>query len=169
VRVKLAVGDLVVYGTHGIGRVAARKEQTVLEATREVVVLELADGLTVTLPLGLAREQLRPLATEADMHRVQEALRQDRVLNVDPWLSRRRETLAKLTSGDPVELAEIVGDGAQRERTSRAKGNKPQLSTGEREIFVRAWQLLSGEIALARGIQQAEADGWIDEQLTRAS
>lgn len=167
--VKLAVGDEVVYGTHGIGRVAARKEQVVLGAAREVVVLELADGLTVTLPLGLAQEQLRPLATEADMDKVQEALRQDRPLSVDPWLSRRRETLAKLTGGDPVELAEIVGDGAQRERKPRAKGTKPQLSTGEKEIFVRAWKLLSGEIARARGIPEAEADGWIDEQLTRTT
>jgi RNA polymerase-interacting CarD/CdnL/TRCF family regulator len=165
--VKLAVGDMVVYGTHGIGRVKAREEQLVLGATREVVVLELADGLTVTLPLGRAREQLRPLASEADMDRVQEALRVDRVLSGDPWLSRRRETLAKLTGGDPVQLAEIVGEGAQRERALRAKGNKPQLSSGEREIFVKAWKLLSDEIARARGIQEAAADGWIDEQLTR--
>lgn len=166
---KLAVGDVVVYGTHGMGRVAALKEQVVLGATRDVVVLELADGLTVTLPVERAREQLRPLASEADMDRVQETLREDRVLSVDPWLSRRRETLAKLTGGDPVELAEIVGDGAQRERTQRAKGNKPQLSSGEREIFVKAWQLLSGEIARARGLQQAEADSWLDEQLSRTS
>jgi RNA polymerase-interacting CarD/CdnL/TRCF family regulator len=167
--VKLAVGDVVVYGTHGIGRVAAREEQVLLGATREVVVLELAEGLTVTLPLGRAREHLRPLATEADMHRVQKTLREDRVLSEDPWLSRRRATLAKLTGGDPVELAEIVGDGAQRERSRAAKGNPPQLSSGEREIFVKAWKLLSGEIARARGLPQAEADGWIDEQLTRMS
>lgn len=167
--VKLAVGDVVVYGTHGIGRIAAREQQLVLGATREVVVLELADGLTVTLPLALAREQLRPLATEADMDRVQQTLREDRVLSKDPWLSRRRETLAKLTGGDPVELAEIVGDGVQRERARRAKGDKPRVSTGEREIFVRARNLLSGEIARARGIQQAEADGWIEEQLTRTA
>jgi CarD family transcriptional regulator len=169
VRVRLAIGDTVVYGTHGIGRIAAREQRVVLGAKREVVVLELADGLTVTLPLGRAQEQLRPLASEADMHRVQAALREDRVLSKDPWLSRRRETLAKLTGGDPVELAEIVGDGAQRERTRLAKGDKPRLSTGEREIFVKAKDLLSGEIARARGIQQAEADGWIDEQLTRTA
>lgn len=166
---KLAVGDEVVYGTHGIGRVAAREEQVVRGATREVVVLELPNGLTVTLPLGRAREQLRPLATEAVMHRVEEKLREDRVLSVDPWLSRRRETLAKLADGDPVQLAEIVGDGAQRVRTMRANGSKPQLSPGEREIFLKAWKLLSDEIARARGIQQAAADGWIDEQLARSS
>lgn len=166
---KLAVGDVVVYGTHGIGRIAARKEQDVLGAKGKVVVLELAEGLTVTLPLDRAQEQLRPLASEADMRRVQETLRGERVLSVDPWLSRRRATLAKLTGGDPVELAEIVGDGAQRERTLRANGSNPQLSPGEREIFVKAWQLLSGEIALARGLEQAEADSWIDEQLGQKS
>jgi CarD family transcriptional regulator len=165
--VKLAVGDVVVYGTHGIGRIAAREEQDVLGEKGKVVVLELAEGLTVTLPLGRAQEQLRPLASEADMRRVQETLRGERVLSVDPWLSRRRATLAKLTGGDPVELAEIVGDGAQRERTLRANGSNPQLSPGEREIFVKAWQLLSGEIALARGLEQAEADSWIDEQLSQ--
>lgn len=168
-KMRLAVGDVVVYGTHGIGRIAAREQQMVLGATREVVVLELEEGLTVTLPLGRAQEQLRPLASEADMDRVREALREDRVLSRDPWLSRRRETLAKLTGGDPVELAEIVGDGVQRERARQAKGDKPRLSTGEREIFVRARNLLSGEIARARGIQQAEADGWIEEQLTRTA
>jgi CarD family transcriptional regulator len=169
VKVRLAVGDVVVYGTHGIGRIAAREQQVVLGAAQDVVVLELEDGLMITLPLGRAKEQLRPLATEADMHRVQEALREDRALSSDPWLSRRRETLAKLTGGDPVELAEIVGDGAQRERVRRAKGDNARLSTGEREIFVKARNLLSGEIARTRGIQQAEADGWIDDQLARTT
>lgn len=164
---KLSVGDVVVYGTHGIGHVAARESQVVLGAKQEVVVLELADGLTVTLPLSRAEEQLRPLASEADMDKVGETLRKDRDLSADPWLSRRRDALAKLTGGDPVELAEIVGDGAQRERVRRAKGSKPELSSGEREIFVKARKLLSGEIARARGIGESEADVWIDEQLTR--
>jgi RNA polymerase-interacting CarD/CdnL/TRCF family regulator len=139
----------------------------VLGAAREVVVLELEDGLTITLPLGRAQEQLRPLVTEEDLDRVRKALRKDRVPSRDPWLSRRRETLAKLTGGDPVELAEIVGDGAQREWTRRAKGDKSRASTGEREIFVKAWNLLSEEIARTRGIQRAEADGWIEKQLPR--
>ena len=40
-RVKLAVGDLVVHGNHGVGRIAARKKQTILGTAREVVVIEL--------------------------------------------------------------------------------------------------------------------------------
>ncbi len=167
VRMKFAVGDVVVYGTHGIGRVAACEEHVVLGASREVVVVELEDGLTVTLPLERAQDHLRPLASKAEMQRVRETLREDRVLSVDPWLSRRKDALAKLTGGDPVQLAEIVGEGAQRQRIRRAKGNNPQLSTGEREIVVKARKLLSGEIALALGIQPDAAEGWLDEQLTR--
>lgn len=167
VEVKLAVGDVVVYGNHGIGRVSARKQQTVLGATREVVVLTLEGDLTVTLPLELAQTQLRPLASKADLRRVEETLLADGELSTDAWLSRRRATMEKLAGGDPVQLAEIVSEGAQRERLRSAKGAKPQLSSGEREIFTKARRLLSGEIALALGIQPAAADGWIDEHLAR--
>jgi CarD family transcriptional regulator len=165
---KLAIGDLVVYGTHGIGRVKARKEQVILGSKQEVVVVELEDGLTVTLPLALAREQLRSSASEADMRRVRETLRDNPELSVDPWLSRRRDTLEKLTGGDPVQLAQIVSEGAQRQRMRRAKGSGSQLSSGERELFGKARKLLSGEVALALGLQPDAADGWIDQQLERS-
>ena len=67
--VKLAVGDVAVYGNHGIGRVTARRNQEMLGKTQEVIVLEL-EQLTVTLPMTLARTQLRPLANKADRGRV---------------------------------------------------------------------------------------------------
>jgi len=38
---------------------------------------------------------------------------------------------------------------------------------GEKEVFAKARELLSNEIALARGVEPAEANAWIDEQLTR--
>ncbi len=154
------------YGTHGIGRVTARKKMVVSGGRQDVVVLELEDGLTVTLPLERAREQLRAPASEADIRDVQATLRAERVLSEQPWLARRREMQAKLTGGHPVELAEIVEEGAQRQRTLNVKGKTSQLSPGEKELFVRARQLLSGEIAQARGLQREEADEWIEKQLS---
>jgi CarD family transcriptional regulator len=134
-----------------------------------MVVLALADGLTVTLPIGRAHEGLRPLASESDMRRVQEALREVHVLSADPWLKRRNGARTKLTGGDPVGLAELVRDSARRERALSFKGANSQLSPGEHELAEKARQLLSAEIALARGLGLAEADAWIDEQLTEAS
>ncbi|HXF97946.1 MAG TPA: CarD family transcriptional regulator [Gaiellaceae bacterium] len=165
---RLSVGDAVVYGTHGIGRIVAREEREVLGARREVVVVELAGGLTATLPLERAKEHLRPLASKDVIRKVQETLRTDRTLRSDPWLSRRREALEKLAAGDPVQLAEIVREGAQREKMRRGNGGKSGLSPGERDLFTRAWKLLAGEIASARGIDVAEADRWIEEQLASA-
>lgn len=131
-------------------------------------MLALAGGLSVELPMERAHELLRPLASEADMSRVQTALGAEQAVSGDSWLKRRRDSQAKLTGGDPVGLAELIRDGARREWALPAKGTKSQLSPGERELFVKARQLLSNEIALARGVEPAEADAWIDEQLTRS-
>jgi CarD family transcriptional regulator, regulator of rRNA transcription len=144
----------------------ARERRVVLGKRQEVIVLALAGGLSVELPMERAHELLRPLASEADMSRVQQTLA-DHAVSRDPWLKRRRDSQAKLTGGDPIELAEIIRDSARREWTLPAKGTKSLLAPGERELFVKARQLLSNEIALARGVEPAEANAWIDEQLTR--
>ena len=166
-RVKLAVGDVVVHAALGAGRVAAREKTVVLGAEQEVVVLELADGLSVTLPVQLARELLRPLVSEAGVRGVQETLREDGVLSGDVWLKRLKQVQAKLRGGDPLELAEIVRDGARRERTLTANGTNSKLSLSEKALCVKARKLLSGEIGLARGLDRAVVDAWIDEQLVR--
>jgi RNA polymerase-interacting CarD/CdnL/TRCF family regulator len=164
---KLAVGDAVVYGTHGAGHVVKRKQQVADGVSREVVVLELEDGLAVTLPLERARELLRPVASRADLRRLREMLREDRDLSSDPWLSRRRETMEKLTAGTLAGLAEVVSEGAQRERLRQASGATPRLPTAERGVFLKARGLLSGEIALALSLPASAAEDWIDEQLAR--
>jgi len=167
--VRLAVGDLVVYGGHGVGRVRARQKRLVLGVEVEVVALELAHGLTVTLPIARAQEQLRALANESDLRRVQKTLRQDRALGVQSWIARRNGARKKLTDGEPVGLAELVRDGACRERARSGKGADSQRSTSELELSAKARQLLSAEIALALDVLPAEADAWIDEQLAQAS
>ena len=146
---------------------AVRERRVVLGERQEVIVLALAGGLSVELPMERAHALLRPLASEADMSRVQKALGADHAVSGDSWLKRRRDSQAKLTGGDPIELAEIIRDSVHREWRLPAKGTKSQLSPGERDLFVKARQLLSNEIALARGLEPAEANAWIDEQLTR--
>ena len=168
VLVVLAVGDVIVYGSHGVGRVRARQKRVVRGAEVELVELELADGLTVTLPLGRAQEQLRPLASESDLQRVQETLREGHMLGPDSWTKRRQTAQAKLRDGDPVGLAELVRDGARRKQARSAAGPQPALSPSEQELSLKARQLLSAEVALARGLRPAEANAWIDEQLAHA-
>ncbi len=166
---KLAVGDVVVYGTHGVGRVIARKSVALAGEAQDVVVIELEDELTVTLTLDRAKDQLRSLATKADLALISSKLGEDLELSGDPWLTRKRDTVAKLTAGNPVALAEIIRDGARRERELKARKKPAQLSPGEKELYLKAWHLLSGEIARVRDLGPAEVDAWIDEQLGRAT
>ena len=162
---RLAVGDVVVYATHGVGRIVAREKRVIDGADQEIVVLALAGGLTVTLPLMRAYSLLRPPVDEADLSRVQQTLRGDEPLSSDVWLKRRNVMQAKLKGGDPIELAEVVRDGARRGRATAAGPSKSQLSPGERDLYVRARRLLSEEIHVVRGGEEADADAWIEAQL----
>ena len=159
---KLACGDVVVYGPHGAGTVAERETRSVLGEQQTVVVVALAGGLSVQLPLALAREQLRPVVDEAGLSMIEKVLRTSRPISSDSWLKRRRDAEAKLR--DAIGLAEIIRDGNVRD-AAPARGSGSLLSPGERELVRRARGLLAQEIALARAVPVGDADAWIDVQL----
>lgn len=112
-----------------------------------------------------ARELLRPLLSEADLRSVQRTLREEHTPSDLAWLKRRKDTQMKVAGGDPLRLAEVVRDGALRERRLVAKRAGSQLSLSERALYLKARRLLSGEIGLAHGLEPGEADAWIEEQL----
>jgi RNA polymerase-interacting CarD/CdnL/TRCF family regulator len=138
----------------------------VLGSEQDVVVLELADGLSVTLRLE-QREQVRPLLDEAGLKKVRESLREAAPTSDEAWAKRVKEAQEKLREGDPIGLAEIVRDGARRQQTPAGSG-VAKLSVSERTLCDRARALLAEEIGVARGCDRADANAWIDEQLAPA-
>jgi RNA polymerase-interacting CarD/CdnL/TRCF family regulator len=134
-----------------------------------MIQLELGGGLRVELPLEHAQARLRPLATESDLDRVREVLRAEQAVSSGTWLKRKKESLAKLNDGDPIGLAQIIRDNAPRDPARAANGAKAPRSLWERDLATRARGLLSTEIAFAREIEPEEANGWIDQQLSRGA
>ena len=132
----LAVGDVVVYASHGIGRIASTHEAEGTQPARIVIFLE--SGLRVTLPLVRAREALRCLSGEPELEDVRLTLRADVAPSARPWPQRRRFVQEKLTAGEIGGLAEIVRDGLQRERrlttasNRRSQEGRSQTSTSDR-------------------------------------
>ena len=163
--VKLAVGDVVVYGAHGAGTVETRETHSVDGELQTVVVVALAGGLSVRLPLPLAQERLRALVDERGLATVEQVLRDAPPSSGESWLKRRREALAKL--GDAIGLAEIIRDGHVRE-TTPARGVGSRLAPSERELVRRARGLLTSEVALARNVSVSDAEAWLDRQLAVA-
>lgn len=158
----LAVGDVVVYGAHGAGSVAARETRSLHGEQQTVVVIALAGGLSVQLPLALAREQLRPVVDDAGIATIERVLRDAPSSSSESWQKRQREAHAKL--GDAIGLAEILRDIGAPE--APPAGRPPaRLSPSEHALVRRARTLLATELALARHFSVADAEAWIDDQL----
>jgi CarD family transcriptional regulator len=159
----LSVGAVVVYGSHGIGRVSARSADE-REGSGEVVAVEFESGLSVTLPLGRAEACLRPIAGASELDEVRGALRSRSVSAEASGQARIRATRTKVAAGDPTGLAEVVRDVVERQRRSAPGSTR---STAEQELYQKARRLLVAELVLAADIDEATAEEWIDEQLRR--
>jgi CarD family transcriptional regulator len=158
----VAVGDLVVYARHGVGRVVARERSLVAGTERDCVVVELAACLRVTLPADVAAARLRAVMSDAEFADVRRTLAQRPADRHGLWTRRIKEHKAKLARGRVSDLAELVRDGARYERVGECSR---RLSFGERRLYLDARRLLVCEICSARGIEQAEAEEWIEAQI----
>jgi len=158
----LAVGDVVVYASHGVGRVTSVNKTT--SGTPGTIVVECAGTLTVSLPIDLANTYLRPLSGEREIAKVKRVLRGEECIVDQTWSKRLRANREKLGAGGAVGLAEIVRDGAHRDRRLVERRGKV-ASPSERDLCRRARQLLADEIGSARGITPEDAAIWIDLQI----
>ena len=158
----LAVDDVVVYASHGVGRVAIRREQS--------VVVEFANsGLSVILPIERAIACVRPVSAEAEIRSLGETLGgADADVHAN-WQRRLKATRAKVSGGEALGLAEVVRDASRREERASARNEPGKLSLTERQLYLKARQLLAAEIGASRGVDPAHADEWISAQIAANS
>ena len=154
----LAVDDIVVYACHGVGRVAIRRE-------RSIVVEFASTGLTVILPIERAVACVRALSTEAEIASVGRTLGDADTDVHASWQSRLKATRAKVTRGEAVDLAEVIRDASRREERTSARSEPGRLSLTERQLYLKARQLLADEIGASRGVDPADADEWIADRI----
>ena len=155
---RFAVGDLVVYASHGIGRVADRSKRT--------VVLEFAErGLSVTLPIERAAECVRAVSTEVEITSIGRTLGEADEGSAENWQRRLKTTRSKVTVGEAAGLAEVVRDASRRDERATARKEPGKLSLTERQLYLKARQLLADEIGASRGVDPSEADAWIGDQI----
>ena len=157
----LEVGALVVYGSHGIGRVSSRKAEAGGSSRSATVVLEFSSGLSVILPLERARACLRPLAGVIELDDVRAALRARNVPIEQSWRNRSKSARSKISAGEAVGLAEVVRDSTRRRRELQGS----TLSPAEQDLYKQARQLLAAELGVVAELEESEAETWIDDQL----
>jgi CarD family transcriptional regulator len=144
--------DFVVYPAHGVGQILAIEEQTVAGARLEFFVVYFAKSkMTLRAPTRKAANvRMRMLSDSTAIQRVRQTLSEPPYKARSNWSRQVQENERKINSGDIIAIAEVMRD------LYRPAINSGQ-SYSERQLYISALNLLSGEIALVRGSTQQEA------------
>src|SRR5277367_4024381 len=162
-KVPFAAGDLVVYPTHGVGKIMAVENQEIAGHSLNVfVVLFDKDRMTLRVPVAKAKNSgLRRLSTRKEMETALTKLKGRSRAKRTMWSRRAQEYEAKINSGDPASIAEVVRD------LYRNAGQADQ-SYSERQIFQAAMDRLVREFAAVEKIDEATATKKLEELLQAA-
>ena len=105
-------GDIVVYPTHGVGEVKGIETQDLGDLSVEVIVIQFdSERMTLRVPTNKAQQSgLRPLSSKKVMDSAITTLRGRAKVRRTMWSRRAQEYEAKINSGDPISIAEVVRD-----------------------------------------------------------
>src|SRR6201998_1205432 len=105
-------GDLVVYPTHGVGKIMGIETQEIAGDTLSVFVVHFdKERMTLRVPLATAKFcVLRRLSSRKEMDAALAKLRGRSRAKRTMWSRRAQEYQAKIASGDPASIAEVVRD-----------------------------------------------------------
>ena len=135
-------GDHVVYPTHGVGKVERIATEEIAGHTLELIHITFEENrMTLRVPVSKARSAgLRKLATRKMFDEAMAVLKGRARIKRTMWSRRAQEYEAKINSGDPLAIAEVVRD-------LHRNAGQPDQSFSERQIYEAAMDRLAAELA----------------------
>ncbi|MDD2796266.1 MAG: CarD family transcriptional regulator, partial [Acidocella sp.] len=126
-------GDFVVYPTHGVGKVERIATEEIAGHTLELIHITFDENrMTLRVPTNKARTAgLRKLASRKQFDDVLAVLKGRARIKRTMWSRRAQEYEAKINSGDPAAIAEVVRD-------LHRNAGQPDQSFSERQIYESA-------------------------------
>jgi CarD family transcriptional regulator len=160
-KVTFTTGDLVVYPTHGVGKITSIEIQEIAGHTLNVFVVTFdKDRMTLRVPLAKAKVSgLRKLSSHKEMDAAVAKLRGRSRAKRTMWSRRAQEYQAKIASGDPASIAEVVRD------LFRNVG-QPEQSYSERQIYQAALDRFVREYAAVERIDESTATERVEQMLS---
>ena len=156
-------GDFVVYPAHGVGKVLEIETREISGHTVELYVISFErDRMTLRVPVDkVDNSGLRRLSTKKIMETALTTLKGKARVKRTMWSRRAQEYEAKINSGDPVSIAEVVRD------LYRGEAQQEQ-SYSERQIYEQALERLAHEVAAVENIQHDKATKKLEKLLNAA-
>ena len=135
-------GDHVVYPTHGVGKVERIATEEIAGHKLELIHITFEENrMTLRVPVTKARTAgLRKLATRKLFDEALAVLKGRARIKRTMWSRRAQEYEAKINSGDPLAIAEVVRD-------LHRNAGQPDQSFSERQIYEAAMDRLAAELA----------------------
>ena len=105
-------GEYVVYPTHGVGKVTGIEKSVIAGFNLQLfVILFDSEKMTLRVPVDkVVGSGLRKISSKDKMQRVVATLKGRARSKRTMWSRRAQEYEAKINSGDPVAIAEVVRD-----------------------------------------------------------
>jgi len=157
-------GDHVVYPTHGVGTVQGIETMQAAGMSLQMIVVTFDENrMTLKVPIGKAASSgLRKLATGGAIQEALDTLKGRARIKRTMWSRRAQEYEAKINSGDPVAIAEVVRD-------LHRNAGQPDQSFSERQIYEQAMDRLAAEVAAIDGTDKVAANEKLLLHLSKAA
>lgn len=156
-------GDFVVYPTHGVGRVVGIETHEIGGTSLQLIAINFdKDRMILRVPVSKAKDSgLRRLSTRKVMETALATLKGRSRVKRAMWSRRAQEYEAKINSGDPVSIAEVIRD-------LHRNADQPDQSYSERQIYQAAVDRLVRELAAVEDIDEAAATKRLEQVLKAA-
>ena len=156
-------GEYVVYPTHGVGLVTGIEKETIAGHNLRLVVVTFDnDRMTLRVPTDkMDSSGLRKVSSKKIMDDAVTTLKGKAKVKRTMWSRRAQEYEAKINSGDPVSIAEVVRDLHRKE-------DQPDQSYSERQIYQAALDRLAREVAAVEDIDEESATEKLENMLKAA-
>ena len=141
-KIEFNIGETVVYPKHGVGEIIKIESMEVATIKTMFYVVKMEQSkLTIRVPTDkLEQVGLRKISSKKIIEEVLNILKLKPKIRRIMWSRRAQEYDAKIFSGDPIKIAEVVRDLFRK--TSQA-----EQSYSERQMFQVAIERLAREVA----------------------
>lgn len=162
-RLAFEEGDYIVYPSHGVGQIKAIEKETIAGAEIEMFVVSFEnERLILRVPVAKVHKSgMRKLSSKDKISSAMSTLRsKPRPKRTVMWSRRAQEYDAKINSGDPVSIAEVVRE--------LHRADDVEQSYSERQMYRAALERLAREVAAIENIDEEAATAKLEKVLAEA-
>ena len=156
------LGETVVYPKHGVGEISKIESMEISNIKTSFYVVKMEQSkLIIRVPLDKKDEVgLRKISSKKIIEEVYNTLKLKPKIRRIMWSRRAQEYEAKIFSGDPIKIAEVVRDLFR-------KSSQAEQSYSERQMFQVAIERLAREVAAVEKTDYFQSTEKIEQILSK--